>query len=168
MEETAEIPEHIKNYRHKMVGAPRIYTEVDDMQKHMENYFAWADYKGFPYTMPDMALFLGFSSVQSLWEYIAYSDAFSEAIKKAKLVIEAQRTRALIQCRTSPVGIIFDLKNNFGWKDVSTVEHSGTVQLGADDLARKLGSMLRVAYKLGVIEPPTIDVTTQDDNALTP
>jgi len=78
--------------------------------------------------VPGLALALGFSSRSSLFDYAtrnAGHEAFAATIKRAKLRIEAQRVEALVMCRGNPAGMIFDLKNNFGWRDAQAVEVTG-------------------------------------------
>jgi hypothetical protein len=117
----------------------------------IDEYFQWADYKGLHYTLSGLSLFLGFDSRDSLRVYEDYSDGFFSTLKRAKTIIEDQRVQALLNCKTSPVGMIFDLKNNFGWKDVTEVNHTGSLKLSDDELHRKLGVLMQTAYRLGVI-----------------
>lgn len=53
---------------------------------------------------------------------------FSDAIKKAKTKIEESLEQRLLDGK-NVVGVIFNLKNNFGWKDQQQVEHSGAVDI---------------------------------------
>ena len=64
-------------------------------------------------TMTGMALYLGFCSRQSLYDYDS-KDEFSYIIKRARLVIENNYEQGLES--KSPTGAIFALKN-MGWKD---------------------------------------------------
>lgn len=66
-----------------------------------------------PYTISGLALALGIHR-DTLLEYES-RDAYSDAIKTAK-----NRVHAYVEARlftNNPVGSIFNLKNNFGWKD---------------------------------------------------
>jgi hypothetical protein len=47
---------------------------------------------------------------------------FSATIKKALARIEQQRVESLVAGKGHPVGKIFDLKNNFGYKDQISLE----------------------------------------------
>lgn len=53
---------------------------------------------------------------------------FGNTIKKAKARIEAAVEQRLFG--NSVTGVIFNLKNNFGWKDKTETEHSGNLSLG--------------------------------------
>ncbi len=86
------------------------------MQTVIDQYFEDADAKKWPYTVPDLALALGFTSRQSLLNY-QYKPEYMDTIKRAKLRIEGQRARQLVQGQGVVAGQIFDLKNNFGWRD---------------------------------------------------
>jgi len=57
-------------------------------------------------------------------------DEFSATIKKAKQKVENALEGRLYGA--APAGVIFNLKNNFGWKDKTETEHSGGI-----DLSRK-------------------------------
>ena len=97
-------------------GRPPYYSTVEEMEEAIERYFEEADAKKWPYTIPDLAYALGFTSRQSLLNYQNKS-IFVDTIKRAKLRIEGQRARQLVQGHGMVAGHIFDLKNNFGWRD---------------------------------------------------
>lgn len=78
-----------------------------------------------PLTITGLALYLGFASRQSFYDYEKDGE-FSYAIKRARLKIEQSYEYALHG--TSPTGAIFALKN-FGWKDKQEVEQSGTLKV---------------------------------------
>lgn len=115
---------------------PPYFTSAREMQVLIDEYFALADEKKWPYTIPDLALALGFLSRTSLLNYQGKPE-FVSTIKRAKLRIEAQRVRQLVQGSGIVAGQIFDLKNNFWWRDqqeqiisgdgVGVVQHIGLV-----------------------------------------
>lgn len=75
-------------------------------------------------TITGLAMWLGFDSRQSLYDY-EKREEFSYIIKQARLAVENDYELSL---RTvSVTGAIFALKN-MGWKDKVETEHSG--QLG--------------------------------------
>jgi len=104
-------------------GRPPYFESVEEMQAAIEQYFADADGKKWPYTIPDLALALGFTSRQSLLNY-QYKPEYMDTIKRAKLRIEGQRARQLVQGQGMVAGQIFDLKNNFGWRDQQDLANS--------------------------------------------
>lgn len=63
----------------------------------------------------------------TLIEYEKISE-FSNTIKKAKEKIEDYLERQLSR-KDQVTGIIFNLKNNFNWKDKQDVEHSGELKM---------------------------------------
>lgn len=76
-------------------------------------------------TITGLALFLGFESRQSIYDYCKRNEVFSYVLKRAMLAIENHyETRLNYQ---SPTGAIFALKN-MNWSDKTEVEHSGEVR----------------------------------------
>lgn len=71
-------------------------------------------------TVTGMALFLGFSSRQSMYDY-AKKDEYSYIVKRAIMVIE--NGYEIMLSEGSPTGAIFALKN-MGWKDSVAVDHT--------------------------------------------
>lgn len=123
-----------------MTGRPRIYENAEEMQKAIDNYFEYikgqkgkpfVDDKGGihttwdrwpePATITGLALFLGFSDRQSLYDYQERQE-FSCIIKRARTLVECEYEKKL--SLQSPAGAIFALKN-MGWKDKQETEHSG-------------------------------------------
>ena len=111
-------------------GVEPIYSSPEDLNNKVNEYFESVvpitDEKGnkeYRYTTTGLALFLGFSSRQSLYDYrdkeVDKKQVFSYIIKRALLVIENKYEEAL--SISSPTGAIFALKN-MGWKDKSEVE----------------------------------------------
>lgn len=144
----------------KPIGRPPFYTDPEVMQKKIDEYFSVCDEgekievydkkkqevititQKIPYTVPGLAYHLGFNGRQSFLDYAKNRktteitadewekiERFADAIKRAKFRIESQRAIQLLDT-TNPVGKIFDLKNNFGWKD--TTEKSVRFPDGVD------------------------------------
>lgn len=111
------------------IGRPRKYEKVEEMEKEIERYFEKCDGEKEPYTMSGLALALGFDSRQSLLNYCDYSDDedndFLDTIKKAKMKCEVSVERGLLSGKYNSTGAIFNLKNNFGWKDKQEIEQTG-------------------------------------------
>ena len=107
-----------------MAGRPKKYTEVEMMQKKINKYFNECDEKNEPYTVTGLCLALNICR-DTLSEY-AKNQEFSDTIKKAKLKVENYLEKHLIT-DSSTTGIIFNLKNNFGWTDKQQLEHSGNI-----------------------------------------
>lgn len=105
-------------------GRPKKYTEVEIMQQKIEMYFKECEKKNEPYTVTGLCLALDICR-DTLAEYAKNSE-FSDTIKKAKLKVENYLEKHLIT-DNSTTGIIFNLKNNFGWTDKQQLEHSGNI-----------------------------------------
>ena len=95
-------------------GRPRAYTEVEIMQRKIDKYFKECEEKCQPYTVTGLCIALDICR-DTLSEYMK-NEEFSDTIKKAKLKVENYLERHLIT-DSSTTGIIFNLKNNFGWSD---------------------------------------------------
>jgi len=122
------------------VGRPVKYSTVEELQNIINEYFEWCDNRAIkkaddtgkeffvsfpaPYTMSGLARRLGLSR-QGLIEY-SQKDEFSDAIKDAREKIHEDVETRLMDGKAQS-GSIFNLKNNFGWKDeqVNKNEHSG-------------------------------------------
>ena len=95
-------------------GRPKAYTKVKTMQQKIDEYFNECDKNKEPYTITGLCIALDICR-DTLSEYMK-NDEFSDTIKKAKLKVENYLEKHLIT-DSSTTGIIFNLKNNFGWKD---------------------------------------------------
>lgn len=112
-------------------GRPPHFKNPKEMQVAIDDYFdnVMSKYEvgnsgitvGRP-AVSELAYHLGMST-RSFVDY-AHKDDFSPTIKRARQRIEMELEKALFngQC----TGIIFNLKNNFGWKDKQEVESVNT------------------------------------------
>lgn len=102
-------------------GRPPKFTSVEQVQKLIDKYFKECDKKKKPYTITGLALALD-TTRDVIIDY-EKKDEYSNTIKKAKQKCEQYSEEQLY--RTSQVaGVIFSLKNNYGWKD--KLEHDHT------------------------------------------
>lgn len=106
----------------------KMYRSGADLARNAENYFNHCDTAEMPYTVSGLAYYLGFHSRQELMEY-QENGAFQAAVKRAKLRIQHQLEKWLYTPGRPTVGLIFSLKNNFGWKDQTEVKQSGSVDI---------------------------------------
>jgi hypothetical protein len=104
-------------------GRPVKYKTPKDIQKKIDQYFEDCISKEEYPTITGLALALDLTR-QGLIEYQNKED-FSDTIKKAKLRVEAAIEQRLFH--NNPTGCIFNLKNNFGWRDKIETEHSGSM-----------------------------------------
>jgi hypothetical protein len=101
-----------------MAGRPAKYESAEDLENAIKDY--WQNLEKDKPTITGLALFLGFESRQSFYDY-ENNGEFSYTIKKARLKIESVYEQNLHS--GNPSGSIFALKN-FGWTDKSEVDHN--------------------------------------------
>lgn len=103
-------------------GRPAKFDNPGTLQKKVDEYFVWAktENNGLK-TITGLALFLGFESRQSIYDYEKDGE-FSYIIKNARLRVEEGYEERLHG--QMPTGAIFALKN-MGWKDKTETELSG-------------------------------------------
>lgn len=106
------------------------YKTVQEMEQAIDKYFTQCDIDNKPYTVTGLSLALGFNSRASLLNYEGYTDenniSFLNTIKRAKQKVESSIEEGLLSGKYNPTGSIFNLKNNFDWRDKQEVESSGT------------------------------------------
>ena len=98
---------------------PKKFNKAEDMQKVIDNYFNDCDEKSRPYTVSGLANALDLTR-QSLLNY-AEDDEFFDTIKRAKSKIE-QFAEECLFVGNNTAGVIFNLKNNYNWKDKQEIE----------------------------------------------
>ena len=123
------------------VGRPRLYATPEEFDKRVYEYQAHCKDEKEPVTWTGLALFMGFSSRQSIDEYQKY-DGFSDSVKRAKTFVEWEYEKRL--CGDKPTGAIFALKN-FGWADKTELAHTSPD---------------------GSMTPKTMDASALSDNTL--
>ncbi len=102
-----------------MIGRPNKFKSVEEMQIAIDNYFKDCDEKERPYTISGLAYALD-TNRQTLLDY-QEKDDFSDTIKKAKAKIE-QFVEERLFVGNNTAGVIFNLKNNYNWKDKQEIE----------------------------------------------
>lgn len=95
-------------------GRKMKYTDVELFQKKVDDYFNMCDEKEKPYTMSGLAYYLDLDR-KSLLNY-SKNEKFFPTIKKAKQKVEMMLEEQLYRLGNNS-GVIFNLKNNFGWID---------------------------------------------------
>ena len=104
------------------VGRPKIFNDVKEVEEKINAYFNYCEEKEKPYTMSGLAYYLGISR-QTLVNY-SNQDQFFDAIKKARDRVQMQLEENALSNKANPTFTIFNLKNNFDWKD--KIEHSSS------------------------------------------
>lgn len=114
------------------IGRPRKYSNVIELQKLIDEYFEFCDLKNRPYTITGLALWLDMDRKGLLRYEKDYEDEFCHAITRAK-----EKVQEFVECclfkKGIAQGVIFNLKNNFGWEEKvdATVNNAVTI---IDDL----------------------------------
>lgn len=104
-------------------GRPRKYDTSEEMEVKVNEYFNWCIDSKTELTVTGLALYLGFSSKQSLYEYQENKE-FTDLIKKARTAVEMSYE---LDLRTFKFGgAVFALKN-MGWTDVTTQNVNQTI-----------------------------------------
>jgi len=102
-----------------VMGRPLKFKSVTELQEAIDKYFADATEQGLPYTITGLALALD-TSRETLLDYEAKQD-FSDNIKRAKLRCHNYAENYLYTGKNATEAI-FNLKNNYGWKDKTEVD----------------------------------------------
>jgi hypothetical protein len=145
-------------------GRPPIFETPEQMQEAIDAYHADCIQRQVPLTMSGLAIALGMSR-QALIQYEG-RDGFSDTVKQARAKVERQLEEGLLTRERQVAGHIFNLKNNFGWKDVQEVEHTHTVLFNPDPPAidiTPLSPQLETASALSL--SPGIAVSDECDQA---
>lgn len=117
-------------------GRPLIFKSVEELQEKIDEYFDWCDNRTksiyikelgdnmevsapAPYTMSGLARRLGIDR-DTLLNYSKKEEFFGTIKAARERVQEDVETRLMETSNQS--GAIFNLKNNFGWKDKTEVD----------------------------------------------
>lgn len=119
----------------KKGGRPRKYATPEEFEKEIHKYFGSItrtyqdksgalDNNGDPIliteiieapTMSGLRNYLGLS--RDGWAEYAKRDGYSDPAARAKSIIEAYLEQQLLTSQRNVQGIVFNLKNNFGWAE---------------------------------------------------
>lgn len=103
-----------------MDGRPPKWTTPEELQKDIDKYFEECEKTGEPLTITGLAIALD-TYRQTLMNY-EEKDEFFDTIKKAKQRIENFAEKKLYDKDVPTTGVIFNLKNNYGWVDRQEVD----------------------------------------------
>lgn len=115
----------------KKPGARLKYQTIKKLKEAVEEYFDDVRKNEKRPTMSGLALHLGLSR-QGLLDY-ANRDGYGQVVQWAKQRVEVSFEEALYG--TSVSGVIFNLKNNFGWKDKQEIEQHNTHKVDMSNLS---------------------------------
>ena len=96
------------------MGRPLKFKSVKELEKKITKYFKDCEKNNKPLTITGLALELD-TSRRVLIEY-GKKEEYSNTIKKARLMCEQFAEQYLFSGKNI-VGAIFNLKNNYGWRD---------------------------------------------------
>ena len=96
-------------------GRPKKYSKAEELQNSIDKYFKDCDKKEKPYTMSGLAYALDMDR-KTLLNY-SKDEEFFPTIKKAKQKVEQQLEENALIGKGNSTFTIFNLKNNFEWKD---------------------------------------------------
>ncbi len=107
----------------------QLYTEKDEpkVKQLIIDYFKQCDVDGRNYTMSGLAQALGMSR-KTLVNY-EKKELFYSLIKNAKQIVETQLEEKVIDKKEYCLGQIFNLKNNYGWKDQQEIKTTNEVNI---------------------------------------
>lgn len=124
-------------------GKPPLFKSANDLIKAIDGYFQYiqGEYRTIrgkkqytrdpePATVTGLALYLGFASRQSLFDY-EQKEEYSYIIKRARTYVEHEYEKAL--SGDKPTGAIFALKN-MNWRDKIETEHSGSIDMPVPEI----------------------------------
>lgn len=100
------------------------YKTQQQLQEGIDKYFNDCDKNNKPYTISGLALSLGIDR-RTLINY-GERDLFFAQIKNAKARVETMLEENLYRLGNNS-GIIFNLKNNYGWKDQVEVKNDNDI-----------------------------------------
>ncbi len=100
-------------------GRPMKFKTPQEIETKANEYFKMCDEQDRPYTITGLALALD-TDRQTLINY-ENRDEFFDTIKKAKQKVENYAEERLFNGGNT-AGVIFNLKNNYGWVDKQEVE----------------------------------------------
>ena len=117
-------------------GRPNKFQDIDAFTEEIERYFKKCDQEERPYTVTGLAAAL--DTDRSVIIDVengknGYNQQFSHAIKSAKRKILSQQEERLVSGKCNPAGLIFSMKNNYGWRDKVDLDvdqrNSGTIEI---------------------------------------
>lgn len=111
----------------KKIGRPLKYTP-QHFESLITDYFDTALKNKKPFTITGLCLHLD-TTRDLLMEY-GQKKEFADSIKRAKLRVENYLEEGALTGKLREISTIFNLKNNFGWKDTQEHRHEGQITHG--------------------------------------
>ena len=96
-------------------GRPKAFNSVEELESKINNYFEYCNKENKPYTMSGLAYYLDVDR-KTIVNYTKDEDYFP-TIKKARDRVQMQLEENALMNISNSTFTIFNLKNNFDWKD---------------------------------------------------
>lgn len=106
-------------------GRPLKFETPEQLEEMIEAYFEDCRQREEPPFITELAVWLD-TSRETLSNY-EERDEFFDTIKRAKQKCEMAVEKGMLLNKMNSTGAIFNLKNNYGWRDKTEVEQSGKV-----------------------------------------
>lgn len=116
------------------VGRPRAFKSVEEVEEKIKAYFDYCEEEEKPYTMSGLAYYLGIDR-KTLLNY-SKNEEYFHTIKKARDRVQMQLEENALSNKANPTFTIFNLKNNFDWKDKMEVEKTDMTKV--DELLKEI------------------------------
>ena len=113
--------EKLKTEYKNQRGRPLSFKTPEELENAVNQYFTECEVKEKPKTMSGLALALGIDR-KTLVNY-SNKDEYFHTIKRARQIVEQQNEEMLVSGKGNATGIIFNMKNNFGWVDKTEQEN---------------------------------------------
>ena len=97
------------------VGRPPKFSSVEQLESLIDQYFKACDALQRPYTITGLALYLD-TTRETISDYKEKPE-YSDSLKRAKLRCENWVEEGALTNKVNATSAIFNLKNNYGWKD---------------------------------------------------
>jgi hypothetical protein len=100
------------------VGRPPKFSSPEELEKLINDYWAYCEEKDKPLSMSGLAWFLGIDRHNLVNYQYKGNEEFYTTIKEAKQKIQNYAEECLYDTnRKNNAGVIFSLKNNYSWID---------------------------------------------------
>ena len=121
-----------KKYKHYHIDPTTIgktvrYKSHKDILNRINSYFDYCSETNTPLTMTGLGNALDISR-QTLLNYKNKNRLYFDTVKKARLTVQ-QFYEEELHRHKNVAGIIFNLKNNFGWTNKEEVTHGGNITI---------------------------------------
>ena len=108
-------------------GRPKLFKSKKELEDKIDAYFEKCETEDRPYTLSGLAVHLGCDR-NTIRNY-SNDEEFFSTIKKARSIVEAYAEEKLYR-KEQVTGIIFNLKENFGWKETVDNNHNHSGDIG--------------------------------------